>query len=49
MEVSDKRHAQAAMASGEGSLGSHWMGGWISLESGMDVVAKWKISVPTGI
>jgi hypothetical protein len=46
MEVNEQLHAPAALLSGERSLGTHWIGGWVGPRAGLDTVVKRKILSP---
>jgi hypothetical protein len=41
LEVSGQRHAPAALPRKEG-LSTHWIGGWVGLIAGLDVVEERK-------
>jgi hypothetical protein len=40
MEVSGQLHAPTVLAPGEGTPGTHWIGGWVGSTSGLDAVEK---------
>jgi hypothetical protein len=42
MEVSGQLHAPAALPPGEGTPGTHWIGGWVDPKAGPDDVEKRK-------
>jgi hypothetical protein len=43
MEVSDQLYSPAALPPGERTPGTHWIGGWVGLRAGLDVVEERKI------
>jgi len=43
MEVIGQPHAPAALPPKERAPGTHWIGGWVGLRAGVDVVVKRKI------
>jgi hypothetical protein len=46
--VSGQRHAPTALSPGERALDTHWIGGWVRLRAGLDVVEKRKNLAPAG-
>jgi hypothetical protein len=47
--MSGQLHAPAALAPGERSRGTHWIGGWVDPRADMDDVEKRKFLILTGL
>jgi hypothetical protein len=43
--VSGQVHAPAALPPGERALGTHWIGGWVDPEGGLDYLEKRKFLI----
>jgi hypothetical protein len=46
MEVTGQLHALAALLLGKEPPSIHWIGGWMGLRAGLDMVSKSKIPSP---
>jgi hypothetical protein len=48
MDVSSQFRAPAALLQGKETPGTHWIGAWVGLRIGQDMMVKIKISAPIG-